>query len=255
MDAEEVEEARHYWNDFAENFAKFEEIMEQSWTVMIKNLRLESARSVIEIGAGRGKCSNAIVSRLPSTCRLVVTDLADEMVKISSQVLKSYKNVKVQQANALNLEEFEAGSFDRYIANMVLHLVPNPEEMLRQARRVLKDGGLASFSVWGNKANSSMFSLRPFGDSNTFFNFGEDVNKIRSLFQKTGFRKVIFLRVPCVLELWDGRNAAEFWKTVEGRNLELENDLQWYNKMVEKFEDQIQRGSPIGLESLIIFAQ
>jgi hypothetical protein len=33
--------------------------------------------------------------------------------------------------------------------------------MLREARRVLRDGGVAAFSVWGRPENSPFFTLLP----------------------------------------------------------------------------------------------
>jgi ubiquinone/menaquinone biosynthesis C-methylase UbiE len=41
-----------------------------------------------------------------------------------------------------NAEElpFNAEEFDRYLANFLLHLVPDPVKMLKEAYRVLKPG-------------------------------------------------------------------------------------------------------------------
>lgn len=44
---------------------------------------------------------------------------------------------------------------------MLSHLVTDPERMLREARRVLRDGGVAGFSVWGRPENSPFWTLLP----------------------------------------------------------------------------------------------
>jgi len=49
----------------------------------------------------------------------------------------------------VNDEEFEI-----YLANMSLHLVANPEKMLKEAYRILKKGGKIGVSVWGRRENS-----------------------------------------------------------------------------------------------------
>jgi ubiquinone/menaquinone biosynthesis C-methylase UbiE len=38
---------------------------------------------------------------------------------------------------------FADGSFDRYLANFTLYLTKRPASMVREARRVLKPGGIA----------------------------------------------------------------------------------------------------------------
>ena len=37
----------------------------------------------------------------------------------------------------------------------------SPERMLREARRVLRDGGVAAFSVWGRPENAPFWTLLP----------------------------------------------------------------------------------------------
>lgn len=54
---------------------------------------------------------------------------------------------------------------DKYIANLSLHLVNDPDAMLRESFRVLKKGGKAAFSVMGEK------------DQTCFFVMSERVNK------------------------------------------------------------------------------
>jgi SAM-dependent methyltransferase len=39
--------------------------------------------------------------------------------------------------------------------------VTSPERMLREARRVLRDGGVAAFSVWGRPENAPFWTLLP----------------------------------------------------------------------------------------------
>jgi len=50
-------------------------------------------------------------------------------------------------------------SIDSLVASLSLHIVPDPDLMLRQCFEVLKPGGKASFSVWGEKSDRNYFEI------------------------------------------------------------------------------------------------
>lgn len=60
-----------------------------------------------------------------------------------------------------NSEELPYGDeeFDRYIANLSLHIVENPEKMLSESYRILKQGGIAAFTVWAERSECTFFAL------------------------------------------------------------------------------------------------
>jgi SAM-dependent methyltransferase len=90
-----------------------------------------------------------------------VTDLTPGMIATARERLVDYKQVELAAADAQSLP-YESSTFDRYIANLSLMLVPDTDGMIREASRVLKPGGIAGFSVWGNGGEaSSMFTLVP----------------------------------------------------------------------------------------------
>ena len=51
--------------------------------------------------------------------------------------------------------------FDSFCANLALQITPNHMQMLKEAYRVLKEGGKAAFSVWGSEENNSLITLVP----------------------------------------------------------------------------------------------
>lgn len=51
------------------------------------------------------------------------------------------------------------GVADKYIANLSLHIVNDPDLMLKQAYLVLKEGGKAAFSVWGDQEHGYLFTI------------------------------------------------------------------------------------------------
>lgn len=53
---------------------------------------------------------------------------------------------------------FPDGWFTSYIANLVLQLIDDPRQMIREAYRVMKPGSVAAFTVWGRRENSLLFT-------------------------------------------------------------------------------------------------
>jgi ubiquinone/menaquinone biosynthesis C-methylase UbiE len=93
---------------------------------------------VVEFGCGTGFFTRVIA---PNAARVIATDLSDEMLAAAKAQLAEFQNVVVQKADAegttLPDEEFDTV----FMAN-VIHVVEHPCAVLRQSRRVLKDGGL-----------------------------------------------------------------------------------------------------------------
>ena len=54
---------------------------------------------------------------------------------------------------------FSDGTFDSYISNFSLHLVDNHNNQLLEAKRVLKEGGIAGFTVWGSPDHCRNFTF------------------------------------------------------------------------------------------------
>jgi ubiquinone/menaquinone biosynthesis C-methylase UbiE len=143
-----IKEQEEYWTRQALGFDAFKHLMQQSWSPMIQAMDLGLASSILEVGAGRGYCSEAILSLIPPSATLLSTDLAPGMIEALKQKLVESERVKVQQANALDLNTVSDASLSHYIANMTIHLVPDVGLMLSECHRVLKEGGIAGFTFW-----------------------------------------------------------------------------------------------------------
>lgn len=92
---------------------------------------------VLEIAAGTGILSE----RLSRFCgSYEVTDFSLNMVRIARRK-KIAGNVSFSLQDAENLT-YPDKSFDAVVVAHALHIVPRPEKVLNDIRRVLKDGGL-----------------------------------------------------------------------------------------------------------------
>jgi len=96
----------------------------------------------------------------PQETKLTGIDLSPLMVERVKAKVSEYPSVNVEVGNAEQLP-FEEASFDRYFASLGLHLVNDASQMLREACRVLKPGGIAAFSVWGRRGNSPQITIVP----------------------------------------------------------------------------------------------
>lgn len=83
-----------------------------------------------------------------------------EFQKFTGERSFSKLNTSVKEGNNESITSLVGeGVADKYIANLSLHIVQNPDVMLSQAYAVLKDGGKAAFSVWGDQDHGYFFTV------------------------------------------------------------------------------------------------
>jgi uncharacterized protein len=105
---------------------------------------LASDARVIEIGAGPGFFSPSISRSVPEG-GLVVLDLQVEMLQLARARLTDRAGIGFVQADAMSLP-FSTASVDAVLIATVLGEVPDPDACVAEARRVLRQGGMASFA-------------------------------------------------------------------------------------------------------------
>ncbi len=91
---------------------------------------------VLELGAGTGNLTENIQ---PFFRDYTATDYSEKMVEHIKK--KSIKDVKAERADGTDLQ-FEDGNFDIVIIANTLHIVPEPEKILNEIKRVLKPDGI-----------------------------------------------------------------------------------------------------------------
>jgi SAM-dependent methyltransferase len=106
-------------------------------------------RRILETAAGTGIVTAALVRALPE-CEIVATDLNQAMLDVAAQRVRSAA-VSFQAADAQALP-FGDGSFDLVLCQFGVMFFPDRVLAYREARRVLKRGGLFLFNVWDDLA-------------------------------------------------------------------------------------------------------
>jgi SAM-dependent methyltransferase len=110
--------------------------------------RVASERTgrVLEIAAGTGVVTRAMVDALDTSVSIVATDLNQAMLDYGASV-RTDENVTWQQADALVLP-FDDASFDTVVCQFSVMFFPSRVRAYAEVLRVLTPGGRFIFNVW-----------------------------------------------------------------------------------------------------------
>jgi len=103
-------------------------------------------KRVLEMAAGTGIVTRALLRSLPQSVSIVATDLNQPMLDHATERVSS-ERVSWQKADAQSLP-FPDHSFDAVVCQFGVMFFPDKPKAYREARRVLKPGGHFIFSVW-----------------------------------------------------------------------------------------------------------
>lgn len=110
--------------------------------------------SVLDLGSGSGRDCYILSQLVGASGRVVGVDMTDEQLAVAERNRDhharafGYANVEFRKGDISRLAElgFAEGSFDLIVSNCVVNLARDKEAVLREARRVLKEGGEMYFS-------------------------------------------------------------------------------------------------------------
>jgi ubiquinone/menaquinone biosynthesis C-methylase UbiE len=106
---------------------------------------LAGDEKVIDIGCGNGSLTFAL-ARTANLKEIVAIDYSPVLVDAAIQ-RNSDPRITIRQADACALP-FEDGVFDRSLALLVLHFVPEAGKAVAEMRRVVRQGGVVAAAVW-----------------------------------------------------------------------------------------------------------
>lgn len=129
-----------FWDRVAPLYDAFENTVNRAsyeGTALAVAQMIGPGDEVLECACGTGAISAAIAS---ACARLVATDYSDGMLAQARKKLAKRSNVTVEQADITALP-YADDSFDVAVAGNVIHLLPDPEQALRELARVVRPGG------------------------------------------------------------------------------------------------------------------
>jgi len=113
---------------------------------LAKRLRDRPFSRVLELAAGTGVVTRAMVAALPDRVAIVATDLNQPMLD-QAAAIGTRRPVEWRQADAMSLP-FDDGSFDAVVCQFGAMFFPDKAKAFAEARRVLRTGGAYVFNVW-----------------------------------------------------------------------------------------------------------
>ena len=104
----------------------------------LKRLGIEEGDRILEVGVGTG----ISLTSYPDSCNVVGIDLTRKMLEKAKEKKAAMQldNVDLLEMDAENLT-FADNSFDHSVAAFVVTVVPNPEKMVAEMKRVTKKDG------------------------------------------------------------------------------------------------------------------
>lgn len=178
---------------------------------------LEAGLQTLDVGCGPGALTGALVRRLGPAA----VSACDPSPPFVRECAARFPGVEVRSGQAEDLP-FENASFDRAMAQLVLHFVSDPVQAAREFRRVLRPGGMVSACVWDFERGMEM--LRLFWDAALAIDpqapdeartlrFGRE-GEIVELLDDAGFERLTETTLSVTStyagfdELWSGLNAG-----------------------------------------------
>jgi len=145
--AEEIKEK--YWSRFSATYDKNQEyVVGKDFLNEVKiNIdKLTDLGAVLELGCGTGYFTESIVK---NSKHVFATDLSEELLENAKKRLSSIKNITLQKENCYSIS-FESEKFDTVFMANVIHVIENPQKVLQESYRILKDNGLIVITSFTN---------------------------------------------------------------------------------------------------------
>ncbi|HUP94206.1 MAG TPA: methyltransferase domain-containing protein [Burkholderiales bacterium] len=136
MNREQIE--RVYSNYAGVYDRLFGRVFQDSREVVVRNLSIQPAARVLEVGVGTGLC----LPLYPAHCEITAIDVSDAMLQKAAARVKELglANVKLLQMDAGQMT-FADDSFDLVIAAYVVTAVPDYRKLMSEMVRVSRPGG------------------------------------------------------------------------------------------------------------------
>jgi ubiquinone/menaquinone biosynthesis C-methylase UbiE len=180
--------------------------LEPAQSLMLEMAELKPGESTVDIACGTGLVSFRALNKVGTKGSVLGTDISDKMVEISSRVAaeNNFNNISFERMDAENLK-IDDNKFDVSMSALGMMYYPDPVKASIEMKRVIKQGGRAVASVWGERKNCGWAEIFPIVDSrvNTdvcplFFQLGTQQN-LKLTFEMAGFENIRLEKISTTL--------------------------------------------------------
>jgi malonyl-CoA O-methyltransferase len=172
---------------------------------------------VLDLGTGTGNALPALRARYGAS-RLVALDVAPGMLARVAEQHASVPGVDLVCADAARLP-LRDRSVGLIVSNLMLQWCNDPDLVFNECRRVLRDGGLLSFSTFGP---DTLFELRrawSAADSATHVNRFIDMHDLGDAMLRAGFAEPVMDVDRCTLTYADAPGLMRDLKAIGAHNV------------------------------------
>jgi len=155
MDIAEYRQQSHdIWERMAAGWDEWNEVLASAARAateqMVAALDPKRGQTILELASGAGVGGFAAAALMGGEGRLIMTDFASQMVQAERRrgAELGFDNIeyRVMDAERMDLDD---DSVDGVLCRWGYMLMADRAAAVRETRRVLRDGGAVSFSVWG----------------------------------------------------------------------------------------------------------
>lgn len=134
-----IKNNKKFWDKFAKLYNAFIKKDKKVYDKICGNIchYLNKDMNILELACGSGQLSFSL-SRY--TKSWIATDFSEQMI-VEARKRGKYKNLTFEIADATSLS-FVDGKFDCVVIANALHIMPKPDEAMKEISRVLKSNGI-----------------------------------------------------------------------------------------------------------------
>jgi ubiquinone/menaquinone biosynthesis C-methylase UbiE len=152
---------RYGWDLAADNYQPlWQTQLAEAQAAMTACASLAPGERVLDIACGTGLVSFAAARAVGADGQVLGVDLSARMVSSAQRCARqmNLSNCSFARMDAETLD-LPAATFDVVLCALGLMYMPDPDQALREMRRVLRPGGRIALAVWGERAKCGWSAL------------------------------------------------------------------------------------------------
>ena len=208
---------RYGWDLAADSYESLWEMqLAEAQAELLALAALTPGEHVLDVACGTGLVTFDAYRTVGQGGRVLGTDISESMVEAAQRRTqeKGFSGVEFSRMDAENLNLPDA-QFDVALCALGLMYVPEPEQAVREMRRVLRPGGRMALAVWGERSRCGWAPLFSIVDAEVssdvcplFFRLGQP-ESLSGICTDAGFGHIEERRISVTLNYTNADQACD----------------------------------------------